>query len=69
MEIEVREGERERERGRETRKKGSAAKLVRTLNCKQCCKRERERERDVKENIREGLDTQCTNLTVKRNCF
>ena len=42
LEIEVREGERERERGRETRKKGSAAKLVRTLNCKQCCKRERE---------------------------
>ena len=44
LEIEVREGE--RERGRETRKKGSAAKLVRTLNCKQCCKRERERERE-----------------------
>ena len=46
LEIEVREGE--RERGRETRKKGSAAKLVRTLNCKQCCKRERERERERK---------------------
>ena len=47
LEIEVREGERERERGRETRKKGRAAKLVRTLNCKQCCKREREREREM----------------------
>ena len=44
LEIEVTEGE--RERGRETRKKGSAAKLVRTLNSKQCCKRERERERE-----------------------